>query len=98
MIEAFRLQMHYDKRANRVRCRVVLAGDTVDATARIASEALRAGRSDGSSVPICVVHPTSHNAKTDVLIEGPPISLLPVHAKARRAGYCAAPESPPSGS
>ena len=31
--------------------------------------------------------PTCHNAKTDVLVEGPVLALSPVHAKQRRDGY-----------
>ncbi len=34
-----------------------------------------------------VVHPTCHNANPPVLVEGPVVGLLPVHAKVRREGY-----------
>ncbi|MBI0293191.1 transposase [Streptomyces sp. PRKS01-29] len=57
MFEAFRLKIHYDKRTSSARCQVVLTSDTIDATARIATEAMRAGRTDGISFPICVVPP-----------------------------------------
>ncbi|MEU3962941.1 recombinase family protein [Streptomyces buecherae] len=57
MFEAFRLQIRFDKRANSAHCRVVLAADTVDATARIAAEAMEAGRSDGAPLPVYVAPP-----------------------------------------
>ena len=56
MFEAHRLTVHYDKRTHSVRCRVVLSSDTIDATARTADEAMRAGRAGGRSFPICAVH------------------------------------------
>jgi len=34
-----------------------------------------------------VVHPTCHNVNPPVLVEGPVVGLLPVHAKVRREGY-----------
>ncbi len=35
----------------------------------------------------CLVRPTCHNANPPVLVEGPVVGLLPIHAKVRREGY-----------
>ena len=58
MFEAFRLQLHYDKRTNSVRCQVTLASETIGSVARAAGDALRTGHhTDENAVPICVVPP-----------------------------------------
>jgi site-specific DNA recombinase len=58
--EAFRLEIHYDKRTNVATCRVTIAADAITAQRHTANQAINVQTGAGDSpspVPICVAPP-----------------------------------------
>jgi site-specific DNA recombinase len=70
LFEAFRLTIHYDKRTNSARCRVIICADNLDATAATAETAMSPTvRDGGASFPMCAVPPAGFEPATPALGE-----------------------------